>query len=359
MLEHGHHHRHDIGTHGCDDQLPLMAVVGRGIAGDTYRVKISEPDSCTETHLEGEYYDQANKEWHSDWISENINGGELSYQYRLRPYTVPQTFTMTFIYRRPGRCEWSWTTPAIPYIWDMDGDGKPDADEVVGSGVATIFLRAGKDKAWKEYLVYPDGTTREDFNAPEQGEAWTSNITFGVGGDIEIPNIDDICKVLGITVEQFETIVGGGTITINGVTASDIIDYIDKQDDNHSNALSDHIHKDMGFNNKDHASTGAFGGHDTVKEYIDAQDQAIKDDLDEAVTNINNTINGKTDDIWAAIESIVQKVYGGGTVDKDTGQITWPNTDKIAVGNMNLYGNDGTSRHIRTAADSNWDIYAR
>ena len=54
MLEHGHHHRHDIGTHGCDDQLPLMAVVGRGIAGDTYRVKISEPDSCTETHLEGE-----------------------------------------------------------------------------------------------------------------------------------------------------------------------------------------------------------------------------------------------------------------------------------------------------------------
>lgn len=329
----------DHGGADCDDQLPLISRVGRGIAGDDARVRIAEPDTCCETHLEGGYIDNKDGTWHSEWISENINGGELEYQYNLRPYTVPRTFTITFVYRRPGRCEWSWTTPAVPYIWTIDQDGNnpgDDPDHIVGSGVATIFIRAGLDKPWREYLEYPDGTTREDFNAPGQGEAWTSNITFGVGGDIEIPNLDDIAKIIGISIEDIKKIIEGDKITINGIDASNLIEYIDKCDERDL----DHVHMDLGFNSRDHGEN-AFGGYPTVKAYIDAK-------VDE--------MGRKNDNLKSALQRLLNKIYGGGTVNDD-GTITWNSplsgSAKIAVGNINVYsgGDSSTSPAIRTRAD--------
>ena len=341
----------DRGAPGCDDQLPLISRVGRGIHGDGYKVEIDHPDSTSETRLHGYEIDGATGEATSDWVSENINGGELSYQYNLRPFTIPQTFTITFVYRRPGRPEWSWTTPAIPYVWSIDEDGNKDqGDGIVGSGVATLFIRKTTESAWREMLLYPEGTTREDFNAPEAEEPWTVNLSFGVGGDIDVPNIDDIAKILGITVEDIRSIIEGNSVTINGVSVRNLLEYIDKQDDNHQDATLDHVHKDLGFNETGHSDSGAFGGHDTVKEYVDAQVADVASNLDD----VKGDITSLTSYVRNALNDIVNKVYLGGTIGSD-GNITWPTNDKIAIGNINVYSG-GTSNFIRTDADGENDL---
>lgn len=319
---------------GCDDQLPMISRVGRGIHGDDFRVEVASDSNC-ETILEGKSYDHATKEWRSEWLSENVNGGCLSYQYVLRPYTIPATFTITFVYRRPGRKEWSWTTPAIPYVWTIDEDGNKnpgDPDTMVGSGVATLFIKNTTDPEWREKLVYPDGTTREDYNAPGPLEPWTVNLTFGVGGDIDVPNVDDIAKILGITVEQVRDIIEGNQVTINGIDADNIIDYIDKRGEH----VLDHVHDDLGF---DDGFLPGDGGDTSVKEYIDG--------FGSQVTNINSYVKN-------ALQDIINKFYGGGTIDDD-GNITWGASGKAAVGNMNIYagGADSSAPNaIRTRADS-------
>ena len=352
--------RHRIHPDRCapdtDDQLPLISRVGRGIKGDTYKVEIVSDSNC-ETILEGSYFDQASKEWHSEWVSENVNGGCLSYQYNLRPFTVPQTFTITFIYRRPGRPEWSWTTPAIPYIWSIDDSGETaPPDGIVGSGVATLFIKKTTDAEWTEKLVYPQGTTREDYNAPEAEEAWTVNLSFGIGGDVEVPNIDDLAKIIGITVDDIKKIIAGDSVTINGVSADDLIDYIDKQDDNHLKDALDHVHKDLGFNETGHPDSGAFGGQDTVKEYIDQAIADVKGDSDMDLGQLEQYVKN-------ALGDILSKIFGGGTLGGD-GHITWPaesQASKIPVADLNIFSNstptDSTyTDAIRSRALSDDDV---
>lgn len=319
---------------GCDDQLPMISRVGRGIHGDDFRVEVASDSNC-ETILEGKSYDHATHEWTSEWLSENVNGGCLSYQYVLRPYTIPATFTITFVYRRPGRKEWSWTTPAIPYVWTIDEDGNKnpgDPDTMVGSGVATLFIKNTTDSEWREKLVYPDGTTRDDYNAPDPLDPWTVNLTFGVGGDIDVPNVDDIAKILGITVEQVRDIINGDEVTINGINADNIVDYVDKRGER----VLDHVHEDLGF---DDGFLPGDGGGTSVKEYIDK--------IGGQVTNVNTYLKN-------ALQDIVNKFYGGGTIDDD-GNVTWGASGKAAVGNMNIYagGADSSAPNaIRTRADS-------
>ena len=298
----------------CDDQLPVIARVGRGIKGDGYKVVISDPDTNCETHLEGMSYDEATKLWTSEWLSENINGGCLSYQYKLRPYANPATFTMTFIYRRPGRPEWSWTTPSIPYVWNVDDDGgRTDPDAIVGSGVATIFLRSGAGNPWVEKLVYPDGTTREDYNAPAQGEAWTSNITFGYGGDVEVPNLDDIAKIIGVPKDTIVNI-------LNSVP-------------------------------------GALAGSDNVKDYIDDRVTELNNRITQVSTDLTDLINDLGTKNANTLADILTKIYLGGTINSSTGAITWPTADKIALGNINVYSG-GSAGFIKTHADGENDLKA-
>ena len=349
--------RHHINPDRCapesDDQLPLISRVGRGIKGDSYKVEIASDSNC-ETILEGSYFDQASKEWHSEWVSENVNGGCLSYQYNLRPFTVPQTFTITFIYRRPGRPEWSWTTPAIPYIWTIDDSGETaPPDGIVGSGVATLFIKKTTDAAWTEKLVYPQGTTREDYNAPEAEEAWTVNLSFGIGGDVEVPNIDDLAKIIGITVDDIKKLVAGDTVTINGVVAGDIIDYIDKQDDNHLKDALDHVHEDLGF---DDGFLPGDSGETSVKEYIDQAIADIKGDSDMDLGQLEQYVKN-------ALGDILSKIFGGGTLGAD-GHITWPTesqASKIPVADLNIFSNstptDSTyTDAIRSRALSDDDV---
>ena len=328
-----------------DDQLPLISRVGRGPKGDSFRVSIASDANC-ETILEGESFDEASKTWKSEWFSKNINGGCLSYQYVLRPHTIPQTFTITLIYKRPGRTEWSWTTPAIPYVWSASDTGdKQDPDHIVGSGVATLFVKTTDQDDWTEKLVYPEGTDRDDYNAPDPLEPWTVNLSFGVGGDIEVPNLDDIAKIIGISVDQIKQIIAGDEITINGVQASDIIDYIDKQDD----LVLDHVHTDLGFSD---GFLPGDGGETSVKKYIDQVAEDLSD-LDQSVTDLKQYIQN-------ALGDLLEKIYGGGELGED-GSITWPNTSKIPVADLNIFstGNPTDATYtdsIRSRALSDDDV---
>ena len=296
-----YHHRHPIdrAAPDCDDQLPMISTVGRGPQGFSSKVKISDPDTCTETYLEGFLYDPITGEYKSEWKSENINGGELSYQYNLRPHTIPRTFTITFIYRRPGRCEWSWTTPAIPYVWTLDPAGAPDEDpdHVVGSGIATLMVKTVHEGEWNyeptpdgfdkatgnshhERLWYPMGpdgvrTTRDQFNAPKAGEGWSATLVFGrgngdMGGTIDVPDFQDLADFMGMSkTDIIYNILDKGEMTRfpDGIDATDYTDWVLK-----------HMHKDMGFfEGADHDWTDDFGGQPNIKAYIDwAITHAIK-----------------------------------------------------------------------------------
>ena len=221
----------------CDDQLPLFSQVGRGLQGNGYKVEVIK-DALTETILEGLVYDPYTGALTSDWVSENINGGHLSYAYNLRPFTDPQTFTISFKYVRPGRnadengTVWSWTTPAIPYLWSRQEDGSmSDGEDIVGTGVATLYLKKTTEPTWNwrlhEKLVYPDGFTHEDMNAPDPLEGWTVNLQYGIGGDIDAPNIDDLSKVLGITVQNIRNIIANSPVPTDTIDQPNLKKYID------------------------------------------------------------------------------------------------------------------------------------
>lgn len=317
----------------CDDQLPLISQVGRGVKGDSGRVRISDPDTCSETYLEGGTWDDATQTFNTEWTSKNINGGELSYQYNLRPFTIPRTFTITFVYRRPGRCEWSWTTPAIPYIWTLDPAGKPDEnpDHIVGSGVSTLFIRTMHGD-WNERLHYPEGTTREDFNAPQPEEGWSATITFGKGGDIEVPDFDDIAKVIGISKEDLYNIIENNVFEFHGIEAKDLMDYINKADKRDL----DHIHDDLGFCGSDHgpdefgASPITGDSYSNVKQYIDAADESLQ---------------SKIKTLESEIKTLKEKL-------QSTGINQIPNGTQVAYGNINVFSGD-ENHYIRTRSGTN------
>ena len=304
-----HHHHHHDPHHvapECDDQLAVFSGVGRGLRGDGYKVVIKS-DVEAETYLEGLLYDAATNTYSSEWISENINGGQLMYQYNLRPYTNPQTFTITFRYKRPNRSasEWVWTTPAIPYIWDADDDGLADVDGIVGTGVATLFLKKTTDPSWlmvnlptshteaeaitrQEKLLYPDDWTREMFNAPVPGDPWTVNLQYGIGGDIDAPNIEDLAKIIGVNVDFLRDLVEERDLPGSGDTFGtkengdpmNTKEYIDKQ----ASDVIDHFHKDL------------FGGVDST-DYAD-----IPSDLKPLDGDGNN---GRT--VWDWIKYAINK----------------------------------------------------
>lgn len=382
----GHHHEHhDCHPHSrhapdCDDQLPLFSTVGRGIKGDTYRVTVIRQDS-DEMYIKGEGFDQATKEWYDDWESNNLSGGELlPIEYNYRPFSDPPTFTMTFKYRHPSIPgkegspyeEWSHTTNAIPYY-----PNEADANNLIGSGVANLYVRDGVTSPWVQVerhgmeppdivdssdgrwgqINWPEGYEPKDFRTPGPNEKWAATITFGIGGDIEIPNLDNLAKILGWSKEKLINVVNGVPGAMDG-------------SDNVRDFILDQIGPIPGL--------PAEGGTTNVKVYIDNQVSSLNqritnleqtvEGLRQTVTNLQQTINNMGGKYDRALADILSKIYGGPTLNAD-GTVNWntPTTAKIAVGNMNVFsGGSGENESlapnfIRTdaTADSENDVWVK
>lgn len=86
-----------------------------------------------------------------------------------------------------------------------------------------------------------------------------------------------------------------------------------------------------------------------VEQYHEEFKQ-FKATTEQKFTQVDNhftQLDGKTDSIWTAIQNIINKVMGAGTVDKDTGTVSWPQAGTIPVGNINIFSGTG---FIRTRA---------
>lgn len=70
---HHHHHHHDCGHHHydyshkcadcCDDQLPNVSKVGRGLAGDSFKIDCYDDEKDENlTYLIGKKFDSVTKE---------------------------------------------------------------------------------------------------------------------------------------------------------------------------------------------------------------------------------------------------------------------------------------------------------
>lgn len=222
-----HHHPHnewlvDRCADRCDDQLPLFSQVGRGLRGNGFKVVCHEEGNDT-TYLEGLNYDAVTGEYTTEWTTHNIEGGHLSYQYHLHPYGEPPTFTITFTYDRPDHPEqeWTWTTPAIPYILDAGGSGignlfiKPTTGATwtaVRNAVASSDLpdSIADTLAAYEKLVFPEDETRDVLQPPLPGDDWTVNLTYGKGGDIDCPTTDQEQADLDDLEQHFHDDLGYG-----------------------------------------------------------------------------------------------------------------------------------------------------
>lgn len=77
--------------------------------------------------------------------------------------------------------------------------------------------------------------------------------------------------------------------------------------------------------------------------------KAFKATTEQKFTQVDNhftQLDGKTDNIWTAIQNILNKIQGGGSANRDTGVISWGDgTGKIALGTINLNSGSG---YIRT-----------
>lgn len=89
---------------------------------------------------------------------------------------------------------------------------------------------------------------------------------------------------------------------------------------------------------------------DTKVEQYHEEFKQFKATTEQKFTQVNNhftQLDGKTDSIWTAIQNIINKVMGAGSVDKDTGAVSWPQAGTIPVGNINIFSGTG---FIRTRA---------
>lgn len=89
---------------------------------------------------------------------------------------------------------------------------------------------------------------------------------------------------------------------------------------------------------------------DTKVEQYHEEFKQFKATTEQKFTQVDNhftQLDGKTDNIWTAIQNIINKVMGAGSVDKDTGAVSWPQAGTIPVGNINVFSGTG---FIRTRA---------
>lgn len=295
----------------CDDQLPIFSRVGRGPKGDSIHAKIEVIDGHTHLLI------YENDELIEDQI---IDGGVLTYTINRVAGTSTPCFTITFVYDSPvDTQDWSFTTPPIPYDGNFSGTVIP--------AITTVFTKNLDTNVIHDVTVYPAGWSDDD--KADFGDPWTATITYGaeaeysgVAPDIQIP-------------------------TVAGVL--------------------DHLHADLGWG--DHTFAGD-GGSDTVESLVRGDigwaDQTLVSDGGTATIEslVNAAVAAELAPIIQTLGDILNKIYLGGTRDADTGVVTWPNTNKIPIGDLNIFAgtetplNSTVADSIRSRALSNNDLKA-
>lgn len=101
-----------------------------------------------------------------------------------------------------------------------------------------------------------------------------------------------------------------------------------------------------------HYVNGAWGAWTTFDWDTITSLQKTVSSLQTTLSSLQNTVTQNNTKLNQAISSIVNKVYGGGTFDGNTGSITWPNTAKIPVGNLNIYSAGGSGNTFNNAIRS-------
>lgn len=290
--DHHHHPMHRCADE-CDDQLAVFSTVGRGLRGDSYKVELKTTEDGHQ-YLEGMIYDAATNTWSTDWVSNTIDGGKLTYTITKNFANNPPTFTITFHYTNPSHPEddWTETTPAIPYI-------------------------------------------------PEEPR--------------DVPDIDQLAKILGLTPEQLYDILADEQDVIEGegFTGDNIKNYVDN--------LAEHIHEDMGFGDiliNDGDADTQNPKRNTIKKWIDWILTQIPDvsTLQQSITNLQNDITDLNNDL-GDLDTHIHEDMGFGTIlvndgDSDT-QTPKRNTikkwidwliGKLGFGDLiNNFGNTGAT----------------
>lgn len=340
-----------LGAEECDDQLPLKARVGRGPKGDSFRVDVDDDtDSEAKTELVGELYDEAVKSWLEVWRSKNINGGRLYVSEAVRFKDNPKTFTLTFSYVRPGRKEWSFITPAIPFVYD---------DPRRGSDVADMYLKdhkyqnaEGECDMWKDVLAYDQDLPREKFNPPNpyggpdkvsdtqlpekhKGEGWSISL--------DIVEFVEFAKVLGWSYK-------------------DLVNSINWEDG-----------KIKPLQGKLYTDTAESNLLDFIERLVKNEEEEREKEIERLETRIEHletVIAHMQSSYETVLEKIIDKFYGSHKLEKTEKPIPeepvdppttyvdydvkFENDNKAAVGNMNVFSNPGSDEKayaLRTRAD--------
>lgn len=152
----------DRGAEMCGDQLPIYSNVGRGIEGNSFFVKLKTNTDDT-TILQGESYDPARGTWQQEWETLNINGGRLKFEYKIDS-PEPNQFQFTISYERVGHPQhnWTWTSPAIPYVDNFNYPTFEALDEILGFETKQIL--DGNIDNVKEYIDKIQTTLQEYFD---------------------------------------------------------------------------------------------------------------------------------------------------------------------------------------------------
>ena len=95
---------------------------------------------------------------------------------------------------------------------------------------------------------------------------------------------------------------------------------------------------------------------DNLEQRMDTAETNITN-LQNDLQSLTNTVNNMGKKYDAAIQAIIDKAYGGGTLN-DNGSITWGQTGSFAVGNMNVYGGSAETSYIRCNSNGDNDIKA-
>lgn len=185
----------------ADDQLPLIAHVGRGLRGDGYKIDLIDTDAGQ--YLAGYPYDATTGTYSEtpDWTSDLIGSGVLEYSVYKPAVEEGETPFMQITFRytgKGGEDSWQFTTDQIPLMGETTNNGgHVDSVFVTANTPAGIWNPddASETDTWHETLRYPD-----DWSAahpdPDTSD-WVSLLTYGSGGVLDVPSYPELAKLLG------------------------------------------------------------------------------------------------------------------------------------------------------------------